>query len=70
MTIADWIAALNIFARNHEDGLEAKYVISSEHDEIFFHLNEDTVPEESEDGQELTTLGFSVNDFGCWSRYV
>lgn len=69
-TLGAFIEALQIFAANLRDGLDATYVLSAEHDEIF-GISADAIAENSAPGRRLTALGWHIDeDANAWSRFV
>lgn len=69
-TLGAFIEALQIFAANLRDGLDATYVLSAEHDEIF-GISADAIAENSAPGRRLVALGWHIDeDANAWSRFV
>lgn len=69
-TLGAFAEALQIFAANLRDGLDATYVLSAEHDEIF-GISADAIAENSAPGRRLAALGWHIDeDVNAWARFV
>jgi hypothetical protein len=69
-TLAGFIAALEIFAKHTEKGLEQKYFLGGEHDVIYIYVSSEDCPDNSADGNKLVSLGWRVDtDTGNWMYY-
>ena len=65
--IADFISALHIFARYTAE----TYCFSAEHDIIYICVSANDLPEDSEDGHQLTSLGWFVSsESHTWAKFV
>ena len=63
--------ALDIVAKHHKDGENAKYFTYAEHDIIYFELSLSAVPENSEEGQRLDALGFhACEEHNYWAYFT
>lgn len=85
-TYEGWIAALTIFAKYEEKGLQARMDKAAEHDILYLpskpepksaeHKDGDTVltwnsEQEREDGESLERLGFHwCRDVDCWAKFT
>ena len=62
------IEALGIFAKHYEKGLDKRFFLGAEHDEIFVYESHGIL-ENSDDGKRLSELGFHYNGDG-WSFFT
>ena len=70
-TIKGFKEALDIVARHHKGGENAKCFTYAEHDIIYFELSLEDVPEDSEEGKRLDALGFHAStEFDCWAYFT
>lgn len=70
-TLEGWIASIEIFAKNHPEGLKNSYCFEGQHDIIFTHFTEEEIPEDSEDGKALVRLGWFVDsDTDGWATFT
>ena len=71
MKIKDFIAGLEILAAHTENGLDQNWFMGAEHDQIYFYVDDETLPEDCDDGKKLIELGFFVDcDVGNWSMFT
>lgn len=64
------IVALGILAKYMPKKEQQKFFVEAEHDEIFFNVDVDVLPEDSEDGRILVALGLHVSDGDCWAWFT
>lgn len=69
-SIRNFIEALNIFAKYTEDGMEETYFSQAEHDELFIHVEQETLHPNSPDGKRLRALGFHAGTVGTWAYFT
>lgn len=70
-TVEGFIEGLRILAKHSKDGLKARSFLEAEHDEVYLHLDAEDVPEDSEDGLLLQSLGFFYDaNPGCWNWFT
>lgn len=67
-SVASVIEALQIFSKYYAKGLDQRFFIGAEHDELFIY-DSYAIPEDSEDGKRLNALGFHWNGEG-WSYFT
>lgn len=67
-SVKGFIEALGIFAKRYEKGLDQRFFMGAEHDELFIYDSDD-IAEDSEDGKRLEALGFHFNGEG-WSYFT
>lgn len=67
--VEGFIAALTILAKYLENGMQTNFFLGAEHDIIYAYVDASVLPEDSEDGQALSALGWFVDGEG-WARYV
>lgn len=66
-----WIEAFGIFAKHWKNGLDEKFFMGGEHDEIFIYVDLESIPPESEDGRRLIALGFLPDlDSENWMHFT
>ena len=70
MTVTELIEALTILAKYMDKGMETSYFMGSDHDIIYFWVEDGKCTEDSEDGKRLIELGFHVYETGYWAKYV
>jgi len=71
-TLEGFIEAIQIFAKHKKLGLAEPYVFSAEHDVIYTNIDEEELPEDSEDGKRLSMLGWHVSSDieGSWAYFT
>lgn len=69
-TLKQFFDALIIFSKYCENGMDQKYMLGADNDEIYIYVSQDDLTPESEDGQKLQELGFEPHDGGNWSCVV
>ena len=71
-SIIGFITGLKIMAEFAPKGLETTYFMSAEHDIIYFYIDCETIPEDSDAGRELESLGFHYDDeeSGGWAYFT
>lgn len=71
MTIKDFIAGLEILATHTENGLDQNWFMVAEHEQIYFYVDNELLPENSREGKRLSELGFFVDSDACnWSMFA
>lgn len=70
MKIKELIEVLTILSKYMKDGLETDYFIGAEHDIVYFYVDDEACPEDSEDGQRLTELGLFVSSEDNWAMWT
>lgn len=70
-SIEGMIAGLTILSGYLKDGMATTYFCGGEHDEIFFYVSLDDLPEDSAHGLELQSLGFHADeDVETWAYFT
>ena len=71
-TLGGFIEAINIFARHKSLGLKESYFFNAKHDILYAGIDNDELPEDSEDGIKLVMLGWHVDSDieGSWSYFT
>ncbi len=65
-----FVQALKIFAKHTKDGMAARYQLHAEHDILYAETTPFQVPEDSEDGKILDSLGWHVSEENdCWAYF-
>ena len=68
MTVSEFIEGLNIMVKN---GLHDNWFMGAEHDQIYFYIDNELLPENSREGKRLIELGFFVDSDVCsWSMFT
>lgn len=68
-TVEGVIEALTILSKYMTNGMQERFFCGAEHDELFFYVDVSKCPENSEDGQRLSRLGFHVSD-DFWAYFT
>lgn len=63
----NFIKGLGILSNFFDKGLDETYFMQAAHDQIFFFVDVEKLPEDSEEGRELIKLGFYVDENDGWS---
>ena len=69
-SIRNFIEALNIFAKYTQEGFEETYFCQAEHDELFIHVEQETLHPNSPDGKRLRALGFHPSEVETWAYFT
>ena len=70
-SVEGMIAGLTILSGYLKDGMATTYFSGAEHDEIFFYVSPDDLPEDSPHGIELQRLGFhACEDAETWAYFT
>lgn len=70
-SVTGFITGLNIIAEHLSEGLETKGFLGAEHDVIHFYLDNEALPEDSDAGRELDSLGFHYDeDAESWAFFT
>lgn len=70
-TIIGFITGLKIIAEHEADGLDTKFFMGAEHDIIYFYINNEALPTDSEAGRELDSLGFHYDEeLDSWAYFT
>ncbi len=70
-SVLGFIDGLNILAPHMELGVDSKYFLGSEHDNIYIYTEEGAPAEESAEGLRLSELGFHYDeDVEGWAYYT
>ncbi len=65
------IAALAIFAKYLKKGQKEKFFTGASHDVLYFYVDLEKLPEDSEDGRILVGLGFHADeDSENWAYFT
>lgn len=68
-SVEGFIAGLTILSRYMAKGLAETYFMGGEHDVIHIYVDIEDCPDDSEDGQKLSALGFHCGDDG-WEYWT
>jgi len=68
-TFAGLIESFAILAKYAKDGMDERYPIDAQHDEIYSCVNTDALPRDSDDGRALIALGWHVDEED-WSYFT
>lgn len=69
-TFQSFCDGLVIFAKYCDEGMNTKYMLGADHDEIYVYVSQNELSPDSEDGKKLQELGFEPHDGGNWSCRV
>lgn len=68
-SVAGFRLALDVFAKYLQTGEEQTFFCEAAHDVFFVHVNNEELPEDSEDGKLLISLGWHVEE-DAWSYFT
>lgn len=70
-TISGFIKALNILAKYEKDGLNERFFCEAEHDVLYSRVSIEALKPDSEDGKELSRLGWHPDkDIDVWAYFT
>ena len=66
-----WVETFEIMAKYMSKGMQTKYFLEAEHDVIYSHIDDEAIPEDSEDGKRLRELGWYYDSEICvWAYFT
>lgn len=71
MTPNELIAVLQILGKYLDNGMDTKWFFGAEHDIVYFYVESEKCPEDSEDGKALVELGLFLDaDTDQWAKFT
>jgi len=65
--IRNFLAGLEILSKYYDEGLDTDYFMEAGHDVVWFHITEEALPVDSDDGTLLLSYGFDTDaDLEVW----
>lgn len=69
-SVEGMIAALQIMSKYMPNKEQQKFFFQAEHDEVFFNVDANDLPEDSADGRALIALGLHMTENDCWGWFT
>ncbi len=66
-----FIEGLKIMAPFYSNGMDTDFFMEAEHDIVYFHIDNEQIPEESKLGERLVELGFHYDEEADgWAKFT